>query len=143
MDEDDAEMLLKTLDNENNQSIMKLNKGTIKRVKNDILQKLQLPRDKLKELHNKLKEYRYVDEVDDVNYGSYIRWITLKDPENIKLENGGVICDIKILNDGVHILCKNFRNKMMQIKLDECLMFQKLTNQENIILTVLDYLNKT
>ena len=143
MDEDDAEMLLKTLDNENNQSIMKLNKNTIKRVKNDILQKLQLPRDKLKEMHTKLNEYRYVDEVNDINYGSYIRWINIKNPENIKLENGGVICDIKILNDGVHILCKNFRNKMMQIKLDECLMFQKLTNQENIILTVIDYLNKT
>ena len=78
MDEDDAEMLLKTLDNENNQSIMKLNKNTIKRVKNDILQKLQLPRDKLKEMHTKLNEYRYVDEVNDINYGSYIRWINIK-----------------------------------------------------------------
>lgn len=142
MDEDDNEMLLKSLDNEGNKSIMNLSKPLINKTKNDILQKLQLSREKLKETHVKLKEYRYIEEVNDINYGSYIRWINLKNPANIKLENGGMICDIKILNDGVHVLCKNFRNRMMQIKLDECLMFQKLTSQENIILTVLEYLHK-
>ena len=143
MDIDDAEMLLKSLDNEGNKSIMKLNKNTINKIKNDMLQKMQLSREKLKEIHSKLKEYRYVEEVNDINYGSYIRWINLKDPDIRKLENGGVICDIKILNDGVQVLCKNFRNRMMQIKLDECLMFQKLTSQENIILTVIEYLNNS
>ena len=30
----------------------------------------------------------------------------------------------------------------MQLKFDECIIFQKLSNQENVILSVLDYLDK-
>ena len=40
------------------------------------------------------------------------------------------------------ILLKNNMNRFFQIKFDECLVFQKLTNQENIILTILDYIDK-
>jgi hypothetical protein len=58
------------------------------------------------------------------------------------LTNGGVIIDIQLLNDGIYILCKNFRNKGMKIKIDECFIFQKLTDQEKTILAALDYLEK-
>ena len=37
---------------------------------------------------------------------------------------------------------KNTRNQVFQIKFDEVIIFQKLNNQENIILSVLDYLKK-
>ena len=33
-------------------------------------------------------------------------------------------------------------NRIFQIKFDECYVFQKLTNQEQVILGVLDYLEK-
>ena len=52
----------------------------------------------------------------------------------------GLICDIKILDEGVHIICKNNMNRVMQIKLDENLVFQRLSEQEHVILSVLDYL---
>lgn len=141
-DDEKTHDLLSALDNESNESIMKLNNRKIKDIKNTILQRLQLDRETLKNLHKKLKNYRYVDELPDINYGSYIRWISLKNPSNIKLTNGGLICDIKILDEGVHIMCKNNMNRVMQIKIDENLVFQRLSEQEHVILSVLDYLDK-
>jgi hypothetical protein len=137
-------LLTKALNNETNESIMKLDRSKISKYKNDILQKLQLDRKKLKLYAKKLKNYRYVSDLSDLNYGSYIRWINLsniEDIEDIKITNGGVLLDIKMTNNGILILCKNFRNIIFQIKFDECLIFQKLTNQEEILLRVIDYIN--
>ena len=142
MNEDNSNYLLKSLDNENNSSMNNLTSNKIKSMKNDYLQQLQLSREKLKEYHIKLKEYRYVDDLSDIQYGRYIRWINLKDPTNISLTQGGLIIDIKICQGGIQVVCKNFRNKKFQIKIDECFIFQKLTDQEKIILSALDYLNE-
>ena len=134
--------LVKALDNENNESIMNYNSRMIKSIKNDYLQKLILSREKLKEYHNKLKDYRYVDDLSDIQYGRYIRWINLKNPEKIELTRGGIIIDIKILSNGIHVVCKNTYNHRFQIKIDECYIFQKLTDQEKILLMALDYVQK-
>jgi|TARA_B110000495_G_scaffold29864_1_gene22726 hypothetical protein len=142
MNESNSDYLLKSLDNENNSSMNNLSSKKIKSMKNDYLQQLQLSREKLKEYHTKLKEYRYVDDLSDIQYGRYIRWINLKDPTNISLTQGGLIIDIKICQGGIQVVCKNFRNKKFQIKIDECFIFQKLTDQEKIILSALDYLNE-
>ena len=55
---------------------------------------------------------------------------------------GGIIIDIDIINDCVQIRVKNNRNQVFQIKLDECCIFKKLSQQEKVILGVLDYLEK-
>ena len=134
------ENVIKSIDNEKNENIMQLTNAKIKEQKNNILQQLQLERSKLKSFHEKLKNYRYVDEISDLQYGYYIRWISLRDPDDIKLTNGAHICDIKILDTGVHIVCRNGYNRFMQLNLDENMVFQKLTDQEKIILKTLDYL---
>ena len=141
-DQSQKNFFMKALDNENNDGIQKYNTSLIKQIKNDYLQKLLLPRDKLKDFHLKLKDYRYVDDLTDIQYGRYIRWINLNDPNNIKLTTGGIIIDIKILASGIHVVCKNNKNHRFQIKIDECFIFQKLTDQEKIILSALDYLNE-
>ena len=78
----------------------------------------------------------------DLQFGYYIRWIPLKDPNNIKLTTGGIIIDIDIINDCIQIKVKNNQNRIFQIKFDEVMIFQKLSQQENVILTVLDYVVK-
>ena len=95
---------------------------------------------KLKLYHKKLKDYRYCSDLKDIQYGFYIRWIPLKDPDNMNLTNGAIICDVKLVNGQLHVLCKN-RGRMMQIKFDEVLIFQKLSDQERVILSILDYLD--
>jgi hypothetical protein len=138
--------LLNALDNESNKHIMNLSYAIIKKEKNDILQQIQLKGDSLKIYHKKLENYRYISDISQLNNGNYIRWINLKKiyekMDNNNLTNGAIICDWKIFETGVHIICKTNFNKIFQIKFDENLIFQKLTDQENILLSVMNYINK-
>ena len=140
MDNNQVDDLLDALENDSNSSIINLTSRKIKEHKNNVLQQIQLPRKKLKLYHKKLKDYRYCTDLKDIQYGFYIRWIPLKDPENMNLTNGAIICDVKLVNGQLHVLCKN-RGRMMQIKFDEVLIFQKLSDQERVILSILDYLD--
>ena len=138
----DDETLLDALENESNSSIINLTTSKIQAHKNDILQTLQLDRDTLKSYHKKLKHYRYCSDVNDFQPGQFIRWINLKNPDNIKLTNGAFLVDIIFEKDKLHLLCRNSSFKVFQVKYDEVIVFQKISQQENVILTVLDYLEK-
>ena len=135
------EELIDALENDTNSSIIKLNTQKILEHKNNILQTLQLDRDTLKQYHKKLKPYRYCSDVNDFVPGQYVRWINLKDPNNIKLTNGAFLVDIIFESNKLHMLCKN-RYSVFQVKYDEVIVFQKLSQQEHVILTVMDYLEK-
>lgn len=137
----DIESLMSALDDDDNASLMNLDTRAVKAAKNDMLQKLNLPREQLKKLHKQLEDYRYVDEMNELKYGAYIRWIPLRDPNKIKLTNGGIICDILVKDNGIHVVCRNNMHRMFQIKLVECMVFQKLSDQERVLLCVMDYLN--
>ena len=141
MDQDASDELLNALENETNSTIMNLTTRKIKEHKNNVLQQLQIKGSELKKFHKKLKNYRYVRGMHDLQFGYYIRWIPLKNPEKIFLTNGGHICDIKIINNQIQILCKNSYHRLFQIKFDECTLFQKITPQEEVILQILDYLD--
>jgi hypothetical protein len=87
----------------------------------------------------KLILYQYVDEIYKIQRGRYIRWIT---KTNVKktITNGSIVIDIKFLDTGTHLLCKNNRGQMIQIKFDSCLIFQKLSPDEILILSANNYL---
>jgi len=133
MDENDIEYLEKALINETNEGITKLTYEYIDTQKKDILNNLELSKKFTKELVKKLEDYRFVDELPDFVEGRYIRWIKLTDPENLKLTNGGILCEVKI-EDSVILVLKNNMNRFFQINLDENLVFQRLSDQEKIIL---------
>lgn len=86
-----------------------------------------------REFMEKLDGYRYVDEIHELFRGKYIRWIRKK---THKITNGGMLMDIKFLEEGVQILCRNSANRFIQFKLDDCLVFQKLTDEEWMLLSV-------
>ena len=133
--------LLSALDNEEHSNLLNTSYEKIAKDKNDILQQLQFNSEKLKLYHTKLKDYRYVDELNDLKYGQYLRWINIKNPERLNLTNGGIFLEIKLLDTGTHMMIKNNMNRIFQIKMDECIVFQKLSDQEKIILLALKYLN--
>jgi hypothetical protein len=105
-----------------------------------ILKELHLDRELMINYFKKLKGYKYVDELNDLKYGGFIRWIPITDPDYLPLNQCGIICDIIISDDGIYIVCKNFMHRHYRFKMDECLIFQKLTSQELIILNALDHL---
>ncbi len=138
--------LLKALENEKHSYLLELSKDKIKTEKNDILQQVQFNKNELKILHEKLDNYRYICDADSLISGSYIRWINLYNIGNTQVEkiltNGAIICDWKILDNGLHVICKTNNFRIIQIKFEENLIFQKLSDQENVLLSVIDYINK-
>jgi HD-GYP domain-containing protein (c-di-GMP phosphodiesterase class II) len=87
-------------------------------------------------LFTKLHEYRYIDEVCEIHRGKHVRWIRATDPK--KLTAGGIVVDIKFLDTGTHILVKNPLNRFIQYKLDDCITFQKMSDDEMLILAAYD-----
>jgi len=114
------------------------------------LQQEGFSRDHSKQIQEKLNDYRYVGEICDLYRGRHIRWIRLFEsngarisPSNITmgegkpppvLTNGGIVTDIKFQENGIYIQCKTPRNHFMQFRFDHCLLFQKLTPEECILL---------
>ena len=131
--------ILEALENDNNADILDMDYNSFNQMKNDALQRLSLPKDTLKKYNKALKFYRYVYELQELTIGAYIRWINLINPANIKLTSGGVICDVKV-DDDITILCRNKMNMMFQLKFSSCLIFQKLTDQEKVLLSAMKYL---
>ena len=140
----DVNKLLKALDDESNENLFNFTTKKILEMNLQVLKELELDRNETLVILKKLKEYKYVDEMNDLKYGTYLRWIPINNPENIHLTKGAIFCELKITDNGVFIVCKNFgyNTKHFQIKMDECLIFQKLTSQEQVLLSALDHLSK-
>ena len=138
----DVNKLMYALDNENNENIMNLTTQKILEMNLNILKELHLDKQITLNYLKKLKEYRYIDEINDLKHGAFIKWIPITDPSYLPLHHCGMICDIKITDNGVFITCKNFMHRHYTFKMDECLIFQKLTSQEKVIIYALDHLEQ-
>ena len=142
MEDDDYQKILDIVTKEESNTVLHTSVQDINKRKEDLLNELQLPVSDVKQLLQKLKHYRYVMELPDLELGSYIRWINLNHGESIYLTNGSFIADIMIMKDGIQIRCKNRFGKIHQLKFDEHLIFQKLSDQEHILLQLVDCVKK-
>lgn len=150
IDKINVDELLHSIESDKLLSVSKLTYDKINTIKYNVLTRIGLEDDELESMLLKLSDYRYVEELQDIHHGSFVRYIPLTNKLNkskglkndVTLKPGGFICDIKILGTGVQLLCRNHFRKMFQLRLDEVLLFQKLTKQEEVILSVFDYLNK-
>jgi hypothetical protein len=129
-------------DTENYESLFSLSTNKILKMNYEMLLQLHLDKTTTLRYLKGLKDYRYVDEINDLKCGAYIKWIPLIDPTNIPLNFSGIICEIKIADDVVLIVCKNFMHRHYTFNMAECLIFQKLSAQEKVILMALDELEK-
>jgi len=136
----DIDKLEKALDNNSNESIINFTTDKIKEMNWKIIQELKLDKHVALDYLGKLKGYKYVDELTDLKHGGFVRWIPIIDPDNLPLNQCGIVCDIKIADEGVFITCKNFMHRHYNFKMDDVIIFQKLTSQELIILSALDHL---
>lgn len=136
-----SEKLNLALDNEKNESILKLNNTEIKEMNKQIICGLKGLTKKNAISHlSALKGYRYVDEISDLKTNVYIRWIRFDNPNT--LTKGAISCSVKITNEGMLVMCKNHYGKFFYVNMEECVVFQKITNEENVILSVMDYFIK-
>jgi hypothetical protein len=140
----DVQKLLKALEDETNETLLNFTTDKIKEMNLNILKELHLSKQDTLDILQKLRDYKYVDEMNELKYGAYIRWIPIEDPTNVHLTKGALFCEMKITDDGVFCVCKNygFKSRHFQISIDKNLIFQKLTEQELVLLSALDHLSK-
>ena len=61
--------------------------------------------------------------------------------ENIKLSGVNNLCEIKVLNQGIGLVFKNFQNRFFTIYFNDNLIFQKINCEEEVILKAIKHLN--
>jgi hypothetical protein len=137
----DTNKLLKALDDDSNENLLNFTTKKLREMTLNILKELHLSKKETLDMMGKLKNYKYVDEMNDLKYGTYIRWVPISNPDDIDLKKGAIFCEMKITDDGVFLVCKGFGNRHFQIKMDENLVFQRLTDQEQVLLSALDHLS--
>ena len=140
----DVNKLLKALDDDTNESLLNFTSSKIKEMNYNILKELHLTKDETLNVLKKLDNYKYIDEMNDLKYGTYIRWIPIDDVKSINLLKGAIFCEMKITDDGVFLICKNYgyNRRHFQISMDKNLLFQKLSDQELVLLSALDHISK-
>ena len=129
----DIENLLDSIENINNDYLENKNMNDIIKAVLDRINEIGLSKDETKKICDKLMGYRFIDEIHELRKGKHIRWIRIKD-SNAKLTNGGIVVNIKFLNNGIHVLCMGSGNRFIQYKYDDCFTFQKLSMEEQLIL---------
>ena len=109
-----------------------LEEKSLKQISEEMYESLSfLEEDKKKDYCMRLIGYHIVDRICDLRNGRLIRWIK---KEKGLLTNGGLLMNVKIENKGVILLCKNNSNRFFNVCFDNCLVFQKLSMEEQIVL---------
>ena len=116
--------------------------------KNNILSILGMSPDNLNKFSEKLEQYKYISSMLLLNVGSYIRWIPIKDLQNsrsttaheLKLTNGGIVISVVDINGKVYIKCKNNNGNIYQLNIMHNVIFQKLTDQEKVIMDAVRFI---
>lgn len=139
----DVDALLYALDDESNSYLFNLTNDKLNKMNLEILSQLDLPREQTLSLAKKLRGYKYIDEMTDLKPGTFLRWISLIDDGSaVELKKGGLYCETKITDAGLRLCVKNMFHRHFSLNFDDYLIFQKLTNQELVLLSALDFLNK-
>lgn len=138
----DINKLAKALDDDNNSKYLDLTYSVINDTKKEVLGGLNISTEQQNDFMKKLEKYIYIDEINNIKEGAYIRWIELDSDTDLKLVPGGIVCETKVTEQGLVLICKNFVHKYFEIKIEDSLIFQKLSEQEQILLAAVEYLSK-
>lgn len=136
----DPDDLLKELGKEKNHYLESKISAIIEKEKQNAINELTDDKETQKDLLMRLIEYRYVDTLDELHIGKQTRWIK-KYNDNIYLTNGGICVGTVITTEGVNLQIKIWNGKINAIRYDDCLVFQKLSYGEQLILMVSNIVN--
>lgn len=136
----DIDELLNAIENETTDY---LENKTLKGISHEIftcLSKIGCSQEMIQQYCEKLIGYRLVNELYELHKGKLVKTIKIFDEKNPEiapepsLKMQGKVCSIKFMNNGTYILCIGFPKRYMQYKFDHHLTFQKLSDDEQLIL---------
>jgi hypothetical protein len=125
-----------------------LGEKTLETISEEVVQSLSIldiSQEDRKTLCEKLVLYRFVDQIYQLHKGKHIRWIRLHETERSSakprvLTKGGIVVDISFMDNGTYIMCTN-KLYFFKIKFDDCLIYQRLSDNEQMILSCQSYLH--
>ena len=124
--------LLKSIDSEKHDYLANQTFDSISIDVFDSLVKLNVQKEFMPTILERLSGYRYVDELHLLQKGKYIRWIRHDEPE--KLMKGGVVIDVQFGDFGANILCRLVTGNFLKYRFDKCNTYQKLTEEDCMFL---------
>lgn len=131
----DIDALLESIENDKNDYLENKTMADVTNTIFEMVNSMDLSIIEKGDICKKLVGYRLVDEIHELHKGKHVRWISKR-----KLTNGGIVMDIKFLDNGVHVLCKNSQNRFIQYKFDNSPTFQKLSVEEQLILMAYEHI---
>ena len=132
----DIEELLKNINDDKHDYLDNKTLGDILDENIKAIKSVGLPSAQLSDICNRLAGYRYVENLYELHKGKHIRWIR---NDNKKLTNGAIVMDVKFLDNGSHVLCRNAQHRLFQVKFNESMIFQKLSTGEQLILMAYEH----
>lgn len=103
-----------------------------------VLEEQGLPRERVEKIADKIAGYKYIDNLYHLQKGRYVRWLNKKN----ELTNGAIVADIIFESKGIYVMCKNSYHRCFKLKFDDCIIFQKLTPDEELILMAYEYVDR-
>jgi hypothetical protein len=126
-------------DKDNNQY---LQDKTNKIIQQEIIESLKHLVQENESYLKKLSGYRFVDEIDQLHIGKFTRWIP-KYEDDTRLVVGGFVTNLDYTDNGILLTVKTWQNQILKVVFDQCLLYQKLSPDEKLVLLAADYLNST
>lgn len=139
-----AQALQNALNNNRNEAIYETSNEIIQTVKRDLFRSLDMTNAQMTNFMNILREYKYIESVNELIPGRYLRWIDtrISANDNYFVERGGLFCNVDVGEDAdeMFAICRNIGGQYFKLRMGDFLFFQKLTRQEQVILRAIDML---
>lgn len=143
----DVDKLLEKIEGEENHYLENKTLAKISKDIFDAIAELNVDTELAQYYCRHLAGHRYVERICDLKNGKHTRWIrrptsskTSDMMDKKSLTNGGLLVNVKIENSGVHLLCRRAMNRIFTVKFDDCLIFQKLSMEEQLVIMSYDYI---
>lgn len=93
--------------------------------------------DVVKNLVSKLTGYRLVDRICDLRRGRFMRCFRLNSKNPSSLNRGGTLVNVSFTDEGTVLLCSLTRGKFLSFRFDQCLTFEKMTDEEQMMMAAM------
>jgi hypothetical protein len=140
----DINAILSAMNKAENNTIANMTLKKITARRHEILSSLNLTTEKMDEFERKLHMYRVIENPYDLKHNQLIRWIPLRSLEmRPYVTLGGTLFRVReSQTEKLHIVTiRNIKKFVYNIKFELNVMFQRLSQEELLILRAVEYVN--
>ena len=140
----DINAILSAMNKTENNTIANLTLKKIAARRHEILSSLNLTPEKMAEFERKLVMYRVIESPHDLKHNQLIRWIPMRSLETRPYVTlGGTLFRVREnVDEGVHVVTiRNVKRFVFNIKFEVNVVFQRLSQEELLILRAVEYVD--